>query len=183
MYITASIGITVFPFDNTDIDNLLQNADTAMYRAKESGKNNFQFYTAEMNTLIRERMAIENGRRQALARNEFVPHYQPQMDIKTGKMVGVEALVRWAHPKKGLISPAIFIPVAEESGLIVPLGEWILRTACQQRKRWQDAGLPHIRMRVNLSARQFRDPHLAVMVAKVLKDAEWTPMRITWNWN
>lgn len=175
MHVTASIGITVFPFDDTDIENLLQNADTAMYRAKESGKNNFQFYTAEMNALIRERMAIENGLRQALVRNEFVLHYQPQMDIKTGKMVGVEALVRWVHPEKGLISPAVFIPVAEESGLIVPLGEWVLRTACQQRKCWQDAGLPHVRMAVNLSARQFRDPHLAAMVAKILSDVELDP--------
>ncbi len=175
MHITASLGITVFPFDDTDIENLLQNADTAMYRAKESGKNNFQFYTAEMNALIRERMAIENGLRQALARNEFVLHYQPQMDIKTGKMLGVEALVRWAHPEKGLIPPAVFIHVAEESGLIVPLGEWVLRTACQQRKRWQDAGLPHIRMAVNLSVRQFRDPQLAAMVAQVMEDAELEP--------
>jgi len=175
IHITASIGITVFPFDDTNIENLLQNADTAMYRAKESGKNNFQFYTAEMNALIRERMAIENGLRQALTGNEFVLHYQPQIDIKTGKVVGVEALVRWAHPQKGLIPPAVFIPVAEESGLIVPLGEWVLRTACQQRKRWQDAGLPHVRMAVNLSARQFRDPHLAAVVAKVLADVGLDP--------
>ena len=175
VHITASIGITVFPFDDTDIENLLQNADTAMYRAKESGKNNFQFYTAEMNALIRKRMAIENGLRQALARNEFVLHYQPQMDIRIGKMVGVEVLVRWSHPEKGLIPPAVFIPVAEESGLIVQLGEWVLRTACQQRKRWQDAGLPHVRMAVNLSARQFRDPQLAAVVAKVLADVGLDP--------
>lgn len=175
MYVTASIGITVFPFDDTDIERLLQNADTAMYRAKESGRNHFQFYTAEMNTLIRERMAIENGLRHALAADEFVLHYQPQMDIRTGKMVGVEALVRWAHPDKGLISPAVFIPVAEESGLIVPLGEWVLRTACRQRKLWQDAGLPHIRVAVNLSARQFREPHLAEMVTRALADAELDP--------
>lgn len=183
IHITASLGITVFPFDDTNIESLLQNADTAMYRAKENGKNNFQFYTAEMNALIRERMAIENGLRQALARNEFVLHYQPQMDIKTGKMVGVEALVRWAHPEKGLISPAIFIPVAEESGLIVPLGEWVLRTACQQRKHWQDAGLPHVRMAVNLSARQFRDAHLVMMVAKAWLTRNWNPIVIIWNWN
>jgi len=175
MHMTASIGITIFPFDDTDIQNLLRNADTAMFRAKESGKNNFQFYTAGMNLRIRERMEIENGLRHALARNELVLHYQPQVDIESGRMIGVEALLRWAHPEKGLIPPDKFIPVAEESGLIVPIGEWVLRTACQQNKAWQDMGLPHIRMAVNLSARQFRQPHLLEVVAKAMQDAGLDP--------
>ncbi len=175
MHMTASIGITIFPFDDTDIQSLLRNADTAMYRAKESGKNNFQFYTAGMNLLIRERMDIENGLRHALARNELVLHYQPQVDIASGEMIAVEALLRWAHPEKGLIPPDKFIPVAEESGLIVPIGEWVLRTACRQNKAWQNMGLPHIRMAVNLSARQFRQPHLLAVVAKALEDTGLDP--------
>ena len=175
MHVTASIGITVFPLDDTDIEQLLQNADTAMYRAKENGKNNFQFYTAAMNTLIRERMEIENGLRHALARDELVLHYQPLVDIRSGKIIGVEALVRWAHPEKGLIPPGKFIPVAEESGLIVLIGEWVLRAACRQNKAWRDLGLPHIRMAVNLSARQFREPQLVTVVAKALEDAGLDP--------
>ena len=171
MHITASIGITIFPFDDTDIEHLLQNADTAMYRAKESGRNKYQFYTAAMNTQIRERIEIENGLRHALERGELVLHYQPQVNIVSGEITGVEALVRWIHPQKGLIPPGKFIPVAEESGLIVPIGDWVLRTACRQSKAWQDAGLPHIIMAVNLSARQFREPHLVALVAKAMADA------------
>ena len=175
MHMTASIGITIFPFDDTDIQSLLRNADTAMYRAKENGKNNFQFYTAGMNLRIRERMDIENGLRHALAREELVLHYQPQVEIESGKMIAVEALLRWAHPERGLIPPDKFIPVAEESGLIVPIGEWVLRTACRQNKAWQDMGLPHIRMAVNLSARQFRQPHLLAVVTKAIEDAGLDP--------
>jgi diguanylate cyclase (GGDEF)-like protein/PAS domain S-box-containing protein len=171
MHVTASIGITVFPFDDIDIEHLLQNADAAMYRAKESGRNNFQFYTAAMNALNRERMEIENGLRHALERGELVLHYQPQVNIASGEITGVEALVRWAHPEKGLIPPGKFISIAEESGLIVPIGEWVLRTACRQSKAWQDAGLPRISMAVNLSARQFREPHLVALVAKAMADA------------
>lgn len=171
MHVTASMGITVFPFDDTDIEHLLRNADTAMYRAKEAGRNNFQFYTAAMNALIRERVEIENGLRHALERNELLLHYQPQVDIESGKIIAVEALVRWVHPEKGLIPPDKFIHVAEESGLIVAVGEWVLRTACRQNKAWQDAGLPRIRMAVNLSARQFRESRLVAVVAKAMEDA------------
>lgn len=171
MHVTASMGITVFPFDDTDIEYLLRNADTAMYRAKEAGRNNFQFYTAAMNTLIRERVEIENGLRHALARNELVLHYQPQVDIESGKIIAVEALVRWMHPEKGLIPPGKFINIAEESSLIVSIGEWILRTACRQNKAWQDESLPHIRMAVNLSARQFRESRLVDVVASAMADA------------
>jgi len=171
MHMTASLGITVFPFDDTDIEHLLRNADTAMYRAKESGKNNFQFYTAAMNASIRERMEIENGLRHALERNELLLHYQPQVDIESGRIIAVEALIRWMHPEKGLIPPDKFIHIAEESGLIVSIGEWVLRTACKQNQAWQDAGLTHIRMAVNLSARQFRVPHLVDVVVKAMEDA------------
>lgn len=175
MHVTASIGITVFPIDDMNLDSLLRNADTAMYRAKELGKNNFQFYTAQMNTLIRERMEIENLLHHALARKELLLHYQPQVNLKTGKIVAVEALLRWNHPTKGMVPPEKFIPVAEESGLIVSIGEWVLYTACRQNKAWRDAGLSHIRMAVNLSARQFRQPHLATVVANAMASAELDP--------
>ena len=171
MHVTASIGITVFPFDDVEIDHLLRDADIAMYHAKEAGKNNFRFYAAEMNALIRERLEIENGLHHALERNELVLHYQPQVDIGSGKIFAVEALLRWAHPEKGLIPPGKFIPVAEESNLIVAIGEWVLRTACKQNKAWQDAGLPHVRMAVNLSARQFRQHGLVAVVAEAMEDA------------
>ena len=171
MHVTASIGITVFPFDDVEISHLLRYADIAMYHAKEAGKNNFQFYSEEMDALIRERMEIENGLRHALERNELVLHYQPQVDIGSGKIFAVEALLRWAHPEKGLIPPGKFIPVAEESNLIIAIGEWVLRAACKQNRAWQDAGLPHVRMAVNLSARQLRQPRLVAVVAEAMEDA------------
>lgn len=175
MHITASIGITVFPIDDENLESLLRNADTAMYRAKELGKNNFQFYTAQMNALIRERMDTENLLRHALKKNELLLHYQPLISLATGKIVAAEALLRWNHPVKGLMQPEKFIPVAEESGLIVPIGEWVLYAACQQNKAWRDAGLTPIRMAVNLSARQFRQPHLARVVAKAMAAAQLDP--------
>ena len=175
IHVTASIGITVFPFDDTDIGQLLQNADIAMYRAKEYGQNNYQFYTAAMNVFMQERMEIENGLRHALKKGELLLHYQPQVALDSGEIIAVEALLRWNHPVKGLIPPDLFIPVAEESGLIVSIGEWVLRTACQQNKAWQEAGLPHIRMAVNLSARQFKEPHLVEVVARVLADTKLDP--------
>lgn len=171
MHVTASIGIAVFPVDDVETSHLLRDADIAMYHAKEAGKNNFQFYKATMNALIRERIEIENGLRHALERNELVLHYQPQVDIGSGKIIAVEALLRWAHPEKGLIPPGRFIPVAEESNLIIAIGEWVLRAACKQNRAWQDAGLPHIRMAVNLSARQFRQPQLVAVVANAMEDA------------
>ncbi|MHB1232742.1 MAG: bifunctional diguanylate cyclase/phosphodiesterase [Burkholderiales bacterium] len=175
MHITASIGITVFPFDDNDVDSLLRNADTAMYRAKDLGKNNFQFYTAEMNAAMCERMEIESGLRRALQEEQFVLHYQPQCQIASGKIVGMEALIRWQHPQQGMIPPAKFIPVAEESGLIVPLGEWVLRTACRQIKRWREAGMPHLKMAVNLSARQFNQADLLRMIQGVLEETGIDP--------
>ncbi|MHB8252518.1 MAG: bifunctional diguanylate cyclase/phosphodiesterase [Acidiferrobacter sp.] len=170
MYVTASIGITVYPFDDLDCEDLLRNADVAMYKAKQAGKNTFQFYAASMSAQITERCTIENGLRHALDNGEFVLHYQPQVDLRSGRLVGVEALIRWQHPLRGLIAPDLFIPIAEESGLIVPIGEWVLRTACEQSRAWQNLGLPAVRVAVNLSGRQFRERDLPAMVAMVLKE-------------
>jgi diguanylate cyclase (GGDEF)-like protein/PAS domain S-box-containing protein len=175
MHVTASVGVTVFPFDDNEVESLLRNADTAMYQAKEAGKNCFRFYTAEMNTAMRERMEIENGLRHALAQGQFSLHYQPQVSIEDGAVVGVEALLRWHHPELGMISPAKFIPVAEESGMIVPIGEWVLRTACRQVKAWEAAGLPRLKVAVNLSARQFRQSDLLEMIGQVLQETGLDP--------
>lgn len=174
-HVTASIGITVYPTDGDDPETLLRNADIAMYRAKEEGGNSYQFYTPAMKSRITERLALENGLRKGLERGEFVVYYQPQVNIRTGKIVGAEALVRWQQPERGLILPMEFIPVAEESGLIVPLGEWVLRAACAQNKAWQKAGLPPIRVAVNLSARQFQRHDLTETVAHVLEETGLEP--------
>ncbi|OFZ68366.1 MAG: hypothetical protein A2Z01_11365 [Betaproteobacteria bacterium RBG_16_58_11] len=169
-HVTASLGITIFPLDDTDAEHLLRNADTAMYRAKEAGRDGFQFYTAEMNAQAQERLAIETDLRRAIAQQEFVLHYQPQVDIASGRIIGAEALLRWNHPEKGMIPPAKFIPVAEESGLIVPIGEWVLRDACRQLRAWQLSGLPPLRIAVNLSARQFREPNLPQRIAEIMAE-------------
>jgi predicted signal transduction protein with EAL and GGDEF domain len=168
--VTASLGITIFPLDDTDAEHLLRNADTAMYRAKEAGRDSFQFYTAEMNAQAQERLGIENDLRRAIAQQEFVLHFQPQVDIASGRIIGAEALLRWNHPEKGMIPPAKFIPIAEESGLIVPIGEWVLRDACRQLRAWQLSGLPSLRIAVNLSARQFREPNLAQRIAGIMAE-------------
>ncbi|MDO8612508.1 MAG: PAS domain S-box protein [Dehalococcoidia bacterium] len=174
-HITTSIGIAMCPGDGEDAESLLRNADTAMYRAKDRGRDNYKLYAPAMNSKIAERLALENSLRHALERDEFVVHYQPQVNIETGRIVGVEALVRWQHPERGLVSPLEFIPVAEETGLIVPLGAWVLRTACAQNRAWQDAGLPPMRMAVNLSARQFQRRDLLDTVAGVLAETGLPP--------
>ncbi|QEL64215.1 diguanylate cyclase/phosphodiesterase with PAS/PAC sensor [Oryzomicrobium terrae] len=173
--VTPSIGIAVFPEDGQDGSTLLKNADAAMYYAKDNGRNNFQFFTPEMNARVSERLALENNLRQAIARNELFLHYQPQFDLQTGELTGCEALVRWQHPELGLIPPSRFIPVAEDSGLILPLGHWVLREACRQAKAWQDAGLRPIPVAVNLSAVQFRQARLATMIADVLAESGLAP--------
>jgi diguanylate cyclase (GGDEF)-like protein len=170
LVVTCSAGVSLHPQDGPDIETLLKNADAAMYRAKEHGRNNFQFYTAEMNRLVNERLALESSLRRALERNELLLHYQPKLNLESGAIVGVEALVRWQHPEWGLMSPDRFIPLAEETGLIMQIGEWVLRTACAQNRTWQDAGLPPITVSVNLSARQFRQEGLVKMVSKILSD-------------
>ena len=175
LHITTSIGISLYPYDGTDADTLLKNADTALYRAKEQGRNNYQLYTPAMNARAFERLAMENSLRKALERQQFLLHYQPQVDIVTGKIVGMEALVRWQHPDLGLVYPAEFIPLAEETGLIVALGEWVLRTACAQNRLWQRAGLPQLSVAVNLSARQFQHHGLVDTIARILRETGIDP--------
>ena len=153
--ISCSIGAAVYPTDGADEENLIEHADAAMYHAKKNGRSNFQFYASTMNERATERLEIEAGLRRALIDGEFVLHYQPQVDLLTNEIVGVEALIRWVHPQQGLIAPIRFIDIAEETGLIVPIGLWVLQTACAQNKAWQDAGFAPLRMAVNLSARQF----------------------------
>jgi diguanylate cyclase (GGDEF)-like protein len=174
-FVTASIGVSLHPWDGDDAETLLRNADVAMYRAKEKGKNNFQFYSPAMNAEAPRRLAIETDLRRALERREFLLHYQPKVDLATGRVAGMEALLRWQHPKQGLISPLDFIPLLEETGLIVPVGEWVLRSACAQNRSWQEAGLAPLRVAVNLSARQFKQPGLVEMVGEVLAEVGLDP--------
>ncbi len=173
--VTPSIGISVFPQDGGDFETLLKHADTAMYRAKESGRSCYQFFTSEMNTAVLERLMLENSLRQGIERGEFVLHYQPQIDLETGRIVGAEALVRWRHPQLGLVPPGKFIPVAEVSGLIVTIGEWVLGEACRQNKAWQEAGLPPITVAVNISAVQFLGRQIEEVVRSCLQDSGLEP--------
>ncbi|MBL0389368.1 EAL domain-containing protein [Tumebacillus sp. ITR2] len=170
LHTTTSIGIALFPEDGRDASVLMKNADTAMYRAKDQGRNNYRFYAPTMNVSGMERLELENGLRYALERNEMVVYYQPRVNIGTGQIMGMEALVRWQHPELGLVSPGQFIPLAEETGLIVPIGDWVLETACRQNKAWQDAGYPPMHVAVNLSARQFQSPGLTERVREVLEE-------------
>jgi diguanylate cyclase (GGDEF)-like protein/PAS domain S-box-containing protein len=155
---SCSIGIAIFPLDADDDRSLMKNADTAMYHAKEKGRNNYQFFSPDMNVRAVERHNLETALRLAIERQEFVLFYQPQVDIRSGNVVGMEALLRWQHPERGLLEPTTFINVAEESGLIEPIGQWVLRSACQRAKAWQDAGYPSVRIAVNISARQLNKP-------------------------
>ena len=168
---TASIGIASYPKDGLNPDALLANADAAMYRAKEFGRDNFQFYAPEFNTTAHEKFVLQEELRNALARSEFTLVYQPQVDLRSGQVFAVEALVRWNHPTRGTIPPTAFIPAAEETGLIVPIGDWVLHEACRQNKAWQDAGLPPMTVCVNVSARQFRERNLIGRVVNALADS------------
>jgi len=178
LYITCSAGVSLYPADAPDVETLLKNADVAMYRAKEHGRNNFQFYTPEMNDLANERLALEHSLRRALERNELLLHYQPKVNLETGMIVGAEALLRWQHPEWGLIAPERFIPIAEETGLIVQIGAWVIRTACNQARLWQDAGLPPVIMSVNLSARQFRQESFVKVVTQILHETGLKPEQL-----
>jgi diguanylate cyclase (GGDEF)-like protein len=174
-HVTASIGISVYPTDGDDERALMKNADIAMYQAKEDGKNTFAFYSAELNKHSVERLAFESSLRHALEDQQFQVHYQPKVDCHTGRMTGVEALLRWNHPDLGPVSPAKFIPVAEENGLIIPIGRWVLETACLQQVMWRELGHEPLRMAVNLSARQFYDDHLLTDVASILSATGMDP--------
>jgi EAL domain-containing protein (putative c-di-GMP-specific phosphodiesterase class I) len=175
--------VAVYPNDGGDAGTLLMNADAAMYRAKELGKNNIQFYTREMNASIEEKLVLLEGLRSALDDGQFRLVYQPKVDLRTGRVFGVEALVRWDHPEHGVIGPDRFIPLAEESGMIIALGDWVLRSACAQNRAWQRAGLAPLRISVNVSPRQFEDPQLVERVQRALADsglaAEWLELEVT----
>jgi diguanylate cyclase (GGDEF)-like protein/PAS domain S-box-containing protein len=181
--VTCSMGVASYPDDGTDAETLLQNADAAMYRAKEMGRNNHQFYTAEMNVKAHEKLRLQEQLRRAVTNNEFRLVYQPQVDLKTERIFGVEALLRWDHPTDGLIAPTTFIPLAEQTGLILPIGDWVLRTACSQNKAWQEAGFCPMTVSVNVSARQFLQKDLVHRVANALAesglDAQYLELELT----
>lgn len=175
LFVTPSIGISSYPADGQDAETLIKNADLALYRVKEEGRNNFQFFTNDMNEEMSRRSKIAIGLRKGLERGEFTINYQPQIDINSGDIIGVEALVRWVHPHMGPISPGEFIPIAEESGTIIQLGEFVMRNACLQNKAWQDAGLPKFRVAINISARQFSQANLCELVQSALTDSGLEP--------
>ena len=181
--VTCSVGIASFPRDGEDADTLLRNADAAMYRAKDLGRNTFQLYSSEMNANFGERLTLETDLWNALERDEFVLHYQPKVDLKTGRIIGSEALLRWQHPVNGMIPPGKFIPVAEESSLIVQIGKWVLREACSQNQEWQDDGLRYVPIAVNISARQLHDKDLIETVRTTLEStrlrAEYLEIELT----
>jgi diguanylate cyclase (GGDEF)-like protein/PAS domain S-box-containing protein len=175
LFVTTSMGISLFPDDGQDVQTLLKNADAAMYRAKEQGRNHYQHYSPVMNVRTLERLALESSLRHALERKELLLHYQPRVDLNTGQIICVEALLRWQYPDLGLIPPNQFIHLAEETGLIIPIGEWVLHTACKQNKLWQAMGLLPIRVAVNLSPRQFEEKNFVETIARVLKDTGLDP--------
>jgi len=174
-HVTASIGISVFPDDGGDAETLVKCADIAMYHAKNKGRNNYQFFTDDMNVRAVERQFLEGNLRRALERREFVLHYQPKINLETGAITGVEALIRWRHPERGLIPPALFVPIAEDCGLIVSIGRWVLNEACRQAQAWIDAGLPPLPVAVNISAVEFQSRDFLEGVCSVLKETRLNP--------
>ncbi|OAS83909.1 EAL domain-containing protein [Metabacillus litoralis] len=175
VYTTPSIGITCYPDDGDDVDTLIENADTAMYYAKKTGKNKYKVFTQLLRDDLNNHFTLENGLRKALEKNEFILYYQPQLHLETGSVIGVESLIRWNHPKKGLLSPVLFIPVAEENGLIVQIGYWVLDTACRQLTLWHEKGLSNITMGVNISPIQFRHKDFINHLEKILTDNKLDP--------
>jgi diguanylate cyclase (GGDEF)-like protein/PAS domain S-box-containing protein len=175
LHITASIGVSVYPDDGLDAETLIKNADTAMYQVKENGRQNYQYFKPAMNARAVERQSIEQGLRRALERNEFALHYQPKVNFEIGAITGAEALIRWTHPTLGAVPPAQFIPIAEDCGLILPIGNWVLRQACKQAQAWVDAGLPMATMAVNVSAKQFLDPDFLEGLFAILDETGLDP--------
>jgi len=172
---SCSIGISLYPLHGESAASLITRADAAMYHVKKSGRNAYRFFEPEMSTFFPQRFVLRNELHKALEDGQFLLHYQPKLDVKTGRLAGMEALVRWLHPERGLVSPTEFIPLAEETGLIVPLGQWVLREACQQNKSWQDRGLPRTRVAVNISGVQFQDKNLADSIERVLAETDLEP--------
>lgn len=175
LFATTSVGVSLFPHDGKESQSLLKNAGSALYRARKSGGDDYRFYTEDMNSKAAKQFALETSLRHAIDNEEFVLHYQPRLAVDSLKITGVEALVRWQHPQLGLLSPAEFIPLAEDNGLILPIGEWVLRTACRQNREWQERGFTAMRVGVNVSARQFHQQHLAEMVLKILEETGLAP--------
>ncbi len=175
LFLTASIGVSLYPHNGEDASSLMRKADRAMYQAKNKGGDCFSFFSAEDDDLVEERLFLENDLRQAVDRHELLLHYQPQIDLASGRLVGVEALVRWQHSERGMIPPGDFIPLAEVTGLIVSIGEWVLRAACIQGQRWQQAGLPPVRVAVNISTWQVRQPDFVDMVEGILEESGFDP--------
>lgn len=178
IFVSASIGISIYPGDGTNVSTLLRHADTAMYRAKRNNSG-FEFYEADMDTSVSEHLQLENALRRALERNELIVHYQPVAENATGRIVGMEALVRWQHPVRGMIAPLDFIPLAEETGLIIPIGTWVLRTACVQARAWLDAGLHDLRMAVNLSSHQLQQANFIDLVREILLECRLPAVHLT----
>ena len=178
IYITSSIGIAVYPGDGKDINSLLKNADAAMYYAKEHGKNHYQYYKESMNAAALERLTLENELRRALEREELFLHYQPQVNVRTGAITGVEALVRWQHPARGVVPPSEFIPLAEETGLIIPMSDWVLKTACMQSKAWMEEGYDMAPISINLSSQQFQQKDFIETLSRTLSESGVSPQDI-----
>ena len=178
VFVTVSIGITLYPTDSDDIETLIRDADAAMYGAKAAGRNNYQYYTESMNARAAEKLQLETRIRRAVERREFVLHYQPKIDIASGRVSGLEALLRWQSPDQGLVSPAQFIPLLEETGLIVPVGEWVARAACMQIRAWRDAGINPVPVAINLSARQLRQPGFSEVMSQALAASGIEPQLI-----
>ena len=178
LFATASVGVSLFPLDGDDPHTLLKNAGAALYKAKKSGGANYQFYTADMHDLATSRLALETNLRRAITNQEFLVHYQPRVAVDSLAITGVEALVRWQHPQLGLVPPSEFIPLAEDTGLIVPIGEWVLRTACLQGRRWRDEGFAPIQIAVNICGRQFHDQDLSETVIRILAETGLPPANL-----
>ncbi|MEK5039733.1 EAL domain-containing protein [Sporosarcina sp. FSL K6-3457] len=168
IFVSSSVGISLFPKDGNDYDTLMTNADSAMYLVKDNGKNNFQFFTEKLHRDMIEKTMIESELRQALKKNQFELHYQPLFNLQSGALTGLEALIRWQHPTLGTIAPSRFIPIAEETGLIIPIGQWVLETACAQMKKWQMVGFPHLKVSVNISFQEFKQPLFAAQLTEIV---------------